>query len=58
MKDLITTVLVATVVGTIVYFADNRLNDIYIALLVFIGIYSTVTICNHVFKRYDRKNDQ
>lgn len=29
MKDLITTVLVAIVVGTIVYFADNRLNDIY-----------------------------
>lgn len=31
---------------------------IYIAVLVFIEIYLTVTICNQFFQSYDRKGDQ
>ncbi|WP_260563193.1 hypothetical protein [Bacillus safensis] len=56
MKHLLTAILVAIVVGIIVYVADNRLSILLLMLILAVAIYIVSRISEALIKKYSKEN--
>ncbi|WP_456266663.1 MULTISPECIES: hypothetical protein [unclassified Bacillus (in: firmicutes)] len=56
MKQLLTAILVAIVVGIIVYVADNRLSMFPLMLILAVAIYIVSRISEALIKKYSKEN--
>ncbi|MBU5206849.1 hypothetical protein ELP67_02840 [Bacillus safensis] len=56
VKHLLTAILVAIVVGIIVYVADNRLSILLLMLILAVAIYIVSRISEALIKKYSKEN--
>ncbi|MGY4788199.1 hypothetical protein ACVNSY_13345 [Bacillus sp. OHL2] len=56
MKHLLTAIVVASIVGIIVYVADNRLSMFPLMLILAVAIYIVSRISEALIKKYSKEN--
>ncbi|MBG9821755.1 hypothetical protein ACVHXO_03445 [Bacillus safensis] len=56
VKHLLTAIVVASIVGIIVYVADNRLSMLPLMLILAVAIYIVSRISEALIKKYSKEN--
>lgn len=56
VKHFLTAIVVAIIVGIIVYFADNRLSMFPLMLILAVAIYIVSRISEALIKKYSKEN--